>query len=67
MRVTSTTPGEEDEGGTVGVAGLIDALLGGEAAELDLLREDGELVVVEEREERDVAEFFGGAGHKGSG
>jgi hypothetical protein len=55
--------GEQDEGGAVGVAGFVDALLGGEVAEFDLLGEDGEFVVVEEREEGDVAEFVGGAGH----
>ena len=33
--------GEEDEGGAVGVAGLVDALFGSELAELDLLGEDG--------------------------
>ena len=46
------------------LAGLVDALLGGEVAELDLLGEHGEFVVVEQREEGDVAEFVGVAGHR---
>ena len=59
--------GEHDVGGAAGLAGLVDALVGGEVAELDLLGEDGELVVVEEGEEGDVAEFVGVAGHRGRG
>jgi alditol oxidase len=54
---------EEDVGAVAGVAELVDALAGGEGAELDLGGEDAELVVVEEGEERDVAEFVGVAGH----
>ncbi len=56
---------EHDVGGAVGVAGFVDALLGGEGAELNLGGEDAEFVVVEETEERDLAEFVGVAGHKG--
>jgi hypothetical protein len=56
--------GEEDEGGAVGVAGFVNALFGVELAELYLLGEDGEFVVVKEREEGDMAEFVGGAGHR---
>ena len=37
----------------------------GEVAQLDLCGEDGELVVVEQGEERNVAKFFGFAGHSG--
>ena len=58
---------EHDVGGAAGVVGFVDALFGGEVAEFDLLGEDGELVVVEETEEGDLAEFVGLAGHKGRG
>jgi hypothetical protein len=37
----------------------------GELAQLNLLREDGKLVVVEQREQRDVAEFVRCTRHKG--
>jgi hypothetical protein len=55
--------GDEDIGGVSGVSGLVDALAGGEGAELDLGGEDVQFLVVEEGEEGDVAEFVGGAGH----
>ncbi len=61
--------GEHDVGGAAGLAHLVDALVGGEVAELDLLGEDGELVVVQEGEERDLAEFVRctAGGHRGKG
>ncbi len=59
--------GEEDVGGGAGVAELVDALAGGEGAELDLGGEDAELIVIEEGEEGDVAEFVRRAGHGGWG
>jgi hypothetical protein len=55
---------EHDIGGAVGLTGFVDALLGGEVADFDLLGENLKLLVVEEGEEGDVAEFVGGAGHK---
>ncbi len=55
---------EHDVGGAVLVAGFVDTLLGGEGAELDLLGEDAEFVLVEKTEERDLAEFVWVAGHK---
>jgi hypothetical protein len=58
--------GEGDVGRPVGVAGFVDALVGGELAELDLLAEDGELVGVEQGEDWDLAEFVD-EGHRGSG
>ncbi len=54
---------EEDVGGGAGVAELVDTLAGGEGAELDLGGEDAELIVIEEGEEGDVAEFVRRAGH----
>ena len=57
--------GEHDVGRAVGLADLVDALVGREGAQLDLLGEDVQLVVIEQREERDLAEFVGVAGHRG--
>ena len=56
--------GEDDVGALALLASLVDALVGGEFANFNLGGEDVKLVVIEQREERDLAEFFGGAGHE---
>jgi hypothetical protein len=55
--------GEDNVGAPAVFAGFIDALAGCEFAQFDLGGENAEFVVIEQGEERDVAEFFWGAGH----
>src|ERR1700678_3797858 len=57
--------GEENVGSVAGLAEFVDALARGEIAQFDLRGEYAELVVVEQREEGNVAEFSCVAGHKG--
>jgi hypothetical protein len=48
-----------------GIAGFEDALARREVADFDLSGEYSGLIIIEEFEKRDVAEFFGIAGHGG--
>jgi hypothetical protein len=57
--------GHDDIGVVAGTAGFEDALAWSKVANLDLSGEDSGLIVIEEFEKRDVAEFFGIAGHGG--
>ena len=55
--------GDEDVGAVAGVADFVDALAGREIADFDLGGEDGGFFVVEQGEERDLAQDFGVGGH----
>ena len=55
--------GHEDVGLLRWVADFEDALAGGELLQVDLRGENGELVVVEQFEKRDVFQLFRVAGH----
>ncbi len=55
--------GNDDIGANAVLACFVNALAGSKFAELDVRGEDVEFIVVEQREERDVAEFLRVAGH----
>jgi hypothetical protein len=57
--------GHDDIGVATGIAGFEDALARREVADFDLSGEYSGLIIIEEFEKRDVAEFFGIAGHGG--
>jgi hypothetical protein len=47
-----------------GIADLVDALPGGKVFEVDLRGQNGPLIVVEQRKERDMLQFLGVARHR---